>query len=75
MNLGCLAVAAAAQSLILFTLAPVTGAQTAEPTPATNSSAASPAGGAPNGNQLPPVVVTGYLIPRMGQGPPAGNQL
>jgi len=73
-DLRSLAVAAVAQSLALFTLAPVASAQTANPpnppAAANPSLAVNPnAGAAPSGSQLPTLVVTGYLIPRVGQGP------
>ena len=74
----CSLAVAAVQSL-LVAIVPIAGAQTANPAnPAADQPAAanpSPAvnpnpGSAPSGGgQLPTVVVTGYLIPRVGQGP------
>jgi iron complex outermembrane recepter protein len=71
-------VVAAAQTLVLLASAPVVRAQTANPAnpPADQPAAANTApvvnsnqGPEPTGEQLPSVVVTGYLIPRVGVGP------
>jgi iron complex outermembrane receptor protein len=70
---------AAAQSLILLAIAPIGRAQTADPAnPLLDQPAAANTARAVNlnqgseptgGGQLPSVVVTGYLIPRVGVGP------
>jgi iron complex outermembrane receptor protein len=59
------AILTAAQLLVLLTLGPTARAQTAPPNPAP---AAAP-GQAPTGGELQQVTVTGYLIPRVGEGP------
>jgi iron complex outermembrane receptor protein len=64
------AAAAAVQLLILGVLVSTARAQNVAPAPAPENpapAAANPA--APGGGQLEQVVVTGYLIPRVGQGP------
>ena len=65
------AIATAAQLMLLCTLGITLRAQTApqNPTPATDETAA-PGGTAPtSGGELQTVTVTGYLIPRVGEGP------
>jgi iron complex outermembrane recepter protein len=53
--------------VLLFGFKPLARAQTAEPNPAGGEN---PTGGAATGgNELQQVLVTGYLIPRIGQGP------
>src|SRR5260370_1535016 len=56
----------AAQLLVLFTLGVTARAQTAPP-PTTPATAGAP--GAGGGGELEQVTVTGYLIPRVGEGP------
>jgi outer membrane receptor protein involved in Fe transport len=69
------AIATAAQLLLLCTLGFVARAQTASPTPGTapgqTATPETAPGGAPNasGGELEQVTVTGYLIPRVGEGP------
>jgi iron complex outermembrane receptor protein len=58
------ALATAAQLLLLCTLGIVARAQTASPTPAPAAGQAPTSGG-----ELEQVTVTGYLIPRVGEGP------
>jgi iron complex outermembrane recepter protein len=60
-NIPRIAFAIAGQFALMFGLSIVTQAQTAEPGP-------SPAA-APSGGELQQVVVTGYLLPRVGDGP------
>jgi iron complex outermembrane receptor protein len=64
------AIATAAQLLVLCTLGITARAQTAapNPTPATNETAA-PGTPPTGGGELEQVTVTGYLIPRIGEGP------
>src|SRR6202522_4231551 len=69
------AILTAAQLLVLLTLGPTARAQTAPQTPTTapgqTATPETAPGGAPNasGGQLEQVTVTGYLIPRVGEGP------
>jgi iron complex outermembrane receptor protein len=69
------AIATAAQLLLLCTLGIVARAQTASPNPNTppgqTATPETPPGGAPaaTGGELEQVTVTGYLIPRVGEGP------
>jgi iron complex outermembrane receptor protein len=66
------AIATAAQLLLLCTLGLTARAQTAAPNPAPETAApgTAPAGNAPTGGgELEQVTVTGYLIPRIGEGP------
>jgi iron complex outermembrane receptor protein len=71
------AIATAAQLLLLCTLGVTGRAQTASPTentaPGQTTTPETPPGGAPNapaaGGELQQVTVTGYLIPRVGEGP------
>ncbi len=71
-------VVAAAQALVLLAMAPIGRAQTDDPAnpPVDQPAAANTApalnlnqGAEPTGGPLPSVVVTGYLIPRVGVGP------
>jgi iron complex outermembrane receptor protein len=63
------AILSAAQLLVLFALGVTAQAQNASPTPPPSENNAP--GGAPNagGGELQQVTVTGYLIPRVGEGP------
>ncbi len=60
--------AAAVQLLILVVLASTARAQNIAPPAAPENPPPAP-GGAPGGGELQQVIVTGYLIPRIGQGP------
>jgi hypothetical protein len=61
------ALATVLQFVFLFGLTPVAQAQTAEPKPAAGENLFG--GAATGGNELQQAVVTGYLIPRIGEGP------
>jgi iron complex outermembrane recepter protein len=64
------AIATVAQLLLLCTLGITARAQTASPTPAPAVSETAAPGTAPtSGGELQTVTVTGYLIPRVGEGP------
>ena len=61
------ALATVLQFVFLFGLTPVAQAQTAEPNPAAGENLSG--GAATGGNEQQQVVVSGYLIPRIGEGP------
>src|SRR5580704_7452755 len=64
------AIAIAAQLLVLCTLGITARAQTAAPNPAPATNETAVPGTAPTGGgELEQVTVTGYLIPRIGEGP------
>jgi iron complex outermembrane recepter protein len=69
--LTTVAAATVVQFIWLFTPGVTARAQTAPQDPATGAANTPPAGQAPatNGGELQTVTVTGYLIPRVGQGP------